>query len=88
MSFEYDILNIDDPTASLKNYLKDYVDVDRLDSDSNAKQEGKELKRIFSDLIKENEEVKLIMNNSLQSEQFVYDLYKSSEKTIKNNSTV
>ena len=53
-----------------------------------AKQEGKELKRIFSDLIKENEEVKLIMNNSLQGEQFVYDLYKSSEKTIKNNSTV
>ena len=88
MSFEYDILNIDDPTASLKNYLKDYVDVDLIVSNSDARQEGKELKRIFSDLIKENDEVKLIMNNSLQGEQWVYDLYKSSEKTIKNNSTV
>jgi alpha-D-ribose 1-methylphosphonate 5-triphosphate synthase subunit PhnL len=88
MSFEYDILNIDDPTASLKNYLKDYVDVDLIISNSDARQEGKELKRIFSDLIKENDEVKRIMNNSLQGEQWVYDLYKSSEKTIKNNSTV
>jgi len=83
---KYQILNIDDPTASLKNALKPWIDVDIIDEGQRV--EGKELKSIFSDLLKENVEVKKIMNNSLQGEIFVYDNLKNHKNTIKGNITL
>mgnify|MGYP001203456346 CR=1 FL=1 len=88
VELDYDILNIDDPTVSLKNYMKSYTDVDALEGQEDAKQEGKELKRIFLDLVKENKEVQEIMNGALQNEQFVYDMFKYHDKAIKNNATI
>jgi hypothetical protein len=68
--------------------MKSYTDVDALEGQEDVKQEGKELKRIFLDLVKENKEVQQIMNGALQNEQFVYDMFKYHDKAIKNNATI
>lgn len=80
------LLNISDPTTSLKNVLNKWCDISKLKNKDRV--EGKEILSIFKNLVKENKILKKLIDSHLQNESFCYTLLKNHPKTIKNNITI
>jgi len=82
----FKLLNIDDPTADLKNVLQAWTDIDKVND--KHKIESAQIKKIFGDLVKENTVISKLVTDNLLHEEFFYNLLKNHKNLIKNNITL
>lgn len=79
----FSILNIDDSASSLKNYCAKWFNIDS--ASNKMKHEQTNLKKVLSDLVKENIQIQKIMNIVLENERFVFSALKQNKNLIRYN---